>query len=69
MTVLGTTLGVGVQLSVVVLGGLSVLLELAAWAFAWLRWAGGVAYLLYLAVQSWRQGMGALADVSASRKP
>jgi len=67
VTVLGTTLGVGVQLSVVVLG-LSVLLELAAWAFAWLRWAG-VAYLLYLAVQSWRQGMGALADVSASRKP
>ncbi len=48
--------------------GLSVLLELAAWAFAGLRWAG-VVYLLYLAMQSWRQGVGRLEDVSASRRP
>lgn len=67
MTVFGTTIGVALQLAVVVLG-LAALLELAASAFIWLKWAG-VAYLLYLGVVSWRQGVEDLEDTAASRKP
>lgn len=54
VTVLGTTVGVALQLLVVV-GGLAIILEFAAFAFVWLKWAG-VAYLIYLGVTSWRNG-------------
>src|SRR5680860_204258 len=67
VTVLGTTIGVALQLAFVVLG-LAALLEFAALAFAWLKWAG-VAYLLYLGVLSWRQGVEDMQDTSASLKP
>ena len=67
MTVFGTTVGVALQLAVVVLG-LAALLEFAASAFTWLKWAG-VAYLLYLGVMSWRQGVEELQEASASQKP
>lgn len=67
VTVLGTTIGVTLQLAVVVLG-LAALLEFAASAFMWLKWAG-VAYLLYLGVMAWRQGLEDTLDVAASRKP
>lgn len=67
MTVFGTTIGVALQLAVVVLG-LAALLELAGLAFIWLKWAG-VAYLLYLGVVSWRRGVEDLQETSASRKP
>ena len=53
LTVLGTTLGVGLQLILVVLG-MVLLLESAAGALAWIRWAG-VAYLLWLGVATWRR--------------
>lgn len=67
VTVLGTTIGVALQLAVVVLG-LAALLEFAASAFTWLKWAG-VAYLLYLGVLSWRQGMEDVLGATASQKP
>ncbi|MBW4710321.1 LysE family translocator [Roseobacter sp. YSTF-M11] len=53
-TVLGTTLGVALQLAVVVLG-LSAVIQVAANAMFWLKWAG-VAYLIYLGLRAWRQG-------------
>ncbi len=55
VTVLGTTIGVALQLLVVV-GGLAIVLEFASFAFVWLKWAG-VAYLIYLGVTSWRNGV------------
>ncbi len=67
MTVLGTTIGVALQLVVVVLG-LAALLEFAASAFLWLKWIG-VAYLIYLGVSAWRQGVADLEEFEASRKP
>ena len=66
MTVLGTTIGVALQVGVVVLG-LAALLEVAASALTWLKWAG-VAYLLYLGWVSWRQGVEELRT-TASLKP
>ncbi len=67
ITVFGTTIGVAIQLAIVVTG-LAVLLELAASAFTWLKW-GGVLYLLYLGIISWRQGIEDLQDATPSRKP
>lgn len=52
-TVFGTTCGVAVQLALVVLG-LAAVVELAAGALAWIRWAG-VAYLVYLGIRAWRE--------------
>lgn len=66
-TVLGTTVGVGLQLAVVVLG-LTALIEFAASALTWLKWAG-VAYLLYLGLVSWRQGAEDIRTTPVSLKP
>lgn len=54
VTVFGTSLGITIQLALVLVG-LNALLSVAASAFVWLKWAG-VVYLLYLGIQSWRQG-------------
>lgn len=67
VTVVGTTLGVALQLLLVVLG-LALILETASSVFAWLRWAG-VAYLLYLGILAWRQGVEEMRDTSATQKP
>lgn len=64
-TVLGTTLGVALQLAIVVLG-FAVVLEFAAAALGWLKWAG-VFYLLFLGYRSWREGAGDISGISASR--
>lgn len=50
-TALGITLGTALQL-VAVIAGLAAIVELAAHALTWIRWAG-VAYLLYLGVRTW----------------
>lgn len=60
ITVLGTALGIAVQLALV-LFGLAALLTLAASALVWLKWAG-VAYLLYLGLMSWRRGADSLSE-------
>ena len=64
ITVFGTTLGVAVQLALVVLG-MSALIEIAADLLQWIKW-GGVAYLVYLGVQTWRLPADDLAKVQAS---
>ncbi len=66
-TVLGTTIGVGLQLAVVVLG-LAALLEFAASAFIWLKWLG-VAYLLYLGISARQQGIADMEDRGITEKP
>jgi threonine/homoserine/homoserine lactone efflux protein len=53
LTVLGTTVGVGIQLALVV-AGLATLLEAAAEALHWLKWVGA-AYLVYLGIRAWRR--------------
>lgn len=64
MTVLGTTIGVALQLTLVV-GGMAVLVELAAGALIWIRWAG-VAYLIFLGIRTWREPTTDLLQVRAA---
>jgi len=64
MTVLGTTVGVGIQLVMVVLG-VAAVVELAADALVWIRWAG-VAYLVYLGIRTWNEPTSDLGAVSAA---
>lgn len=53
VTVMGTTLGNALQLLLVVLG-MAALIELAADALNWIRWAG-VVYLVYLGIRTWNE--------------
>ena len=64
VTVFGTTLGVAIQLAAVVFG-MAVIIELAAEALTWVRWAG-VAYLVYLGIRTWNEEPGDLNSVSAA---
>ncbi len=64
VTVFGTTLGVAIQLAAVVLG-MAVIIELAAEALTWIRWAG-VAYLVYLGIRTWNEVPSDLKSVSAA---
>lgn len=63
VTVLGTTSGVAVQLALVV-AGVAAIIEFAAQALNWVRWAG-VAYLVYAGIRAWRQPAGSLESVAA----
>jgi len=51
-TVAGATMGIAVQLTVAAIC-LTLLLNIVAEAFEWLRWTGA-AYLVYLGVRQWR---------------
>jgi threonine/homoserine/homoserine lactone efflux protein len=64
-TVLGTTLGVALQLGLVVFG-LATLLAVAADALTWLKWLG-VAYLVWLGVRTWMEPAADLSDGRARR--
>ncbi|MDP5218635.1 LysE family translocator [Ruegeria sp. 2205SS24-7] len=66
-TVLGTTLGILLQLCLVVIG-LSALLQLAADALLWIKWAG-VLYLLFLGIQALRQGFDPMPEARATDRP
>lgn len=66
-TVAGTTVGVGLQLILVVLG-IGTLLEIAADILTWLKWAG-VAYLLWLGYRSWISPPDDLSAIGAVRAP
>ena len=63
ITVLGTTLGVGLQLGLVVLG-MAAVIEFAADLLTWIKWAG-VVYLVYLGVRAWRETASDLGEVRA----
>lgn len=64
MTVLGTTVGVALQLAFVV-GGMAALVELVAGALSWIRWAG-VIYLVWLGIRTWRKPATDLETVTAA---
>ena len=53
VTVFGTTLGVALQLALVVFG-MAAIIEMAANALAWVKWAG-VIYLGWLGIRTWKQ--------------
>lgn len=63
-TVLGTTIGVGLQLALVVFG-LAAVVEVAAEALLWIKWAG-VAYLVYLGMRTFRQPADDLGEIEAA---
>ena len=63
-TVLGTTVGVGLQLALVVFG-LAAIIAAAAEALQWVKWAG-VAYLIYLGIRTWRQPPSDLDAIEAA---
>ncbi|QUS58910.1 LysE family translocator [Pseudovibrio brasiliensis] len=67
VTVLGTTLGVAIQLSIVVLG-FTALLTFVSDAFLWVKWAGA-AYLIYLGIKSWRERADMLENAQANATP
>ena len=63
VTVLGTTLGIGLQLAIVI-GGFAVLLDMAATALMWIKWLG-VVYLVYLGIRTWNEPASDLSEVRA----
>jgi threonine/homoserine/homoserine lactone efflux protein len=63
ITVLGTTLGVGLQL-LFVIGGFAMLIDSAAAALIWIRWLG-VAYLVYLGIRIWYEPASDLNEIPA----
>ena len=63
VTVLGTTAGIALQL-ILVVAGMAALIELAADALTWIRWAG-VVYLVWLGIRTWRQPASDLSEVEA----
>ncbi len=63
VTVFGTTLGVALQLGLVVIG-MAAIIEFAADALAVIKWLG-VAYLVWLGIRTWREPAEDLASVKA----
>lgn len=66
-TVIGTTIGIAVQLALVA-GGLSAVIHAAASALLWIKWLG-VLYLLALAITTWRRPAPDLDSVQPERRP
>ena len=64
LTVLGTTIGVAVQVAVV-MSGLAALTSHAVVWLVWIKWIG-VVYLIWLGMRTWRSPAGALGEVDPS---
>ncbi len=64
VTVLGTTVGVALQLATVLLG-MAAIIEIASDALTWIRWAG-VAYLVWLGIRIWREPAEDLGRIVAA---
>ncbi len=62
ITVAGTTVGIALQLFLVV-AGMAAVIEIAASALIWIKWAG-VMYLLYLGITAWFEKAGDLGDAA-----
>jgi threonine/homoserine/homoserine lactone efflux protein len=62
-TALGVTCGNALQLLLVVVG-MAAIIEFAAEALSWIRWAG-VAYLVYLGIRTWNEPADDLGSVQA----
>ncbi|MEM1046550.1 MAG: LysE family translocator [Pseudomonadota bacterium] len=67
LTVAGTTLGIAVQLALVVFGLTQVLAVLAG-ALVWIKWLG-VAYLVYLGIRTWREAPDDLQVTASASTP
>lgn len=65
-TVAGTTLGLGIQLLLVVIG-IGSMLDYLAEMLSWIKWAG-VVYLIYLAIRTWRMPVADLSGIRADSK-
>lgn len=63
VTSVGTTVGIGAQLFVVV-AGMAALIELVANALTWIKWIG-VVYLVYSGLRTWNEPASNLSDVKA----
>ncbi len=63
ITSLGTTVGIALQLLIVVLG-MAALIDLVADALIWIKWIG-VVYLLWIGVRTWNEPAADLADIKA----
>lgn len=63
VTAAGTTVGIGLQLFLVVVG-MATLIEAAASALLWIKWAG-VAYLMYLGIRTWHEPADDLGQIAA----
>lgn len=64
VTVLGTTVGVALQLATVVLG-MAAVIGFVADALTWIRWAG-VIYLIWLGINTWQEPAEDLGKVTAA---
>ena len=63
ITSLGTTVGIGLQLLIVVLG-MAALIELVADALTWIKWIG-VVYLLWIGIRTWNEPASDLSEIRA----
>ena len=61
ITVVGTTIGIMLQL-IMVVGGVAAIVDTAASALTWIKWLG-VAYLLFLGIRTWFESPGDLAQL------
>ena len=63
VTAAGTTVGIALQLLLVVVG-MAALIEVTATALVWIRWLG-VLYLLYLGIRTWNEPADDLGQITA----
>ncbi len=66
ITTLGTTVGIALQLFLVIMG-MTMLIEIAATTLEWIRWLG-VVYLVYLGIVTWSEPDTDLQKVRAQSK-
>ena len=66
VTSLGTTVGIALQLAIVI-AGMAALIDLVANALTWIKWLG-VAYLLWIGVRRWNEPPDDLTGVRAQSR-